>query len=470
MSQSLPGKLDKFTYTDLFAGVGGFAAALNALGGKHVLSAEVDGNAASTYLINFGIDPTSDVRDLANSARVKKISTDVVAGGFPCQPFSKSGKQQGTLDKIRGTLFENILHFVNENRPKVLILENVRNLVGPRHLEDFRIIIHSLRELGYRVSDEPALISPHLLPIKIGGRPQYRPRVYITATYNPTANSSEQWETPKPVTSFHELKDAFGKIKWNVLKDLPIAGTVKSSASQLSAEEFEWISTWEAFLRAFKGNGTGVKLPGFPLWTDVWLNPKSVEFSGELPEWKADLVQKNRSFYEQNRDWIDTWLQQNPTFENFPGSRRKFEWQAGLAGSVWDCAIQLRPSGLRVKELSYLPALVAVNQSSIIGPRKRRVSVRESARLQGFPEGFSFETVSEKAAYKQMGNAVHIGSVAFIMRQHVQRDRDVLIRSSAGRRIVVSVESSHENPDEVFESWIDIFLVVPLWIRQRYHY
>ena len=455
MTKTTPGKLPNFTYTDLFAGVGGFAAAFNALGGKHVLSAEVDKAAANTYLANFGVDPSADVRDIAGDQGVTSVSTDIVAGGFPCQPFSKSGAQRGTLDKVRGTLFENIILFVRENKPAVILLENVRNLVGPKHIGDFNEIIAQLRNSGYRVSDEPSVISPHLLPRSLGGRPQSRPRIYITATYNPTANNLQQWETPLPAVTPKGLLKEFGKVDWDLAKDLPLLASEEASIANISIEELSWLRTWEKFVKSHLKSGSSPKLPGFPLWSDVWFKPRSVEFKPGMPEWKSELVDKNKAFYRENKSWIDKWLEQNPEFKDFPHSRRKFEWQAGDSKSIWDCAIQLRPSGVRVKKLNYLPALVAVNQSSIIGPQKRRITVRESARLQGFPDGYILETSgpASKQSYKQMGNAVHIGSVYFVLRAHVQRDSEILAQTAAGRRILENVLSSPNSPDEVFKTW-----------------
>lgn len=444
-----------FTYTDLFAGVGGFAAALNALGGSHVLSAEIDEAAAKTYLANFGVDPSADVREIAGHGHVVSISTDIVAGGFPCQPFSKSGAQRGTLDKVRGTLFENIILFVKENKPQIILLENVKNLVGPKHRGDFNEIIAQLRNLGYRVSDEPSVISPHLLPKAFGGRPQSRPRIYITATYNPAANNLKQWEEPNPAVTPKSLLSSFGKVDWDLSRDLPLVSSEESSISKISNEELGWLRTWDKFLKEYLKSGTSPKLPGFPLWSDVWFNPKSDEFKVGIPEWKRELVEKNKAFYRANKTWIDKWLEMYPDFKNFPNSRRKFEWQAGDSRSLWDCAIQLRPSGVRVKKLTYLPALVAVNQSSIIGPQKRRITVRESARLQGFPDGYALEAAgpASKQSYKQMGNAVHIGSVYFILKEHVRRDSDILSQSSAGKRILQSVLGSPDSPDNVFKVW-----------------
>lgn len=443
----------KFTYTDLFAGVGGFAAALNALGGRHAISAEIDSEAAITYLGNFKIDPSNNVRELANEGYVLKVSTDVVAAGFPCQPFSKSGAQRGTLDKVRGTLFENIIHFVSHNKPTLIILENVRNLIGPRHINDYNEIVAQLRGLGYKVSSSPSIISPHLIPRSLGGRPQSRPRVYITATYSPGSNNLSEWEDPDPVVTPRNLLSSLGPVSWDSLKDLPFDKADQSPRLKISKEERRWIEAWESFLEFHLEFNDGKKLPGFPLWTDVWFHSSSPEFLGVLQPWKSKIVEKNKDFYKKNSKWIKTWLKANPDFDSFPKSRRKFEWQAGGSKSIWKNTIQLRPSGIRVKKLDYLPALVAMNQSSIIGPLKRRVSVRESARLQGFPDGYETNLVSEKAGYKQMGNAIHVGSAYLVLRMHVLRDRQILKTTAAGRRILDAVLAAPSNPDEVFDAW-----------------
>src|SRR6476620_7907143 len=90
---------------------------------------------------------------------------------------------QRGMDEARGTLFWNICEILRVRQPAVVLLENVRNIAGPRHTHEWQVIIRSLRELGYRVSSKPIVFSPHLLPPERGGRPQVRERVFIVGTY-----------------------------------------------------------------------------------------------------------------------------------------------------------------------------------------------------------------------------------------------------------------------------------------------
>ena len=152
-----------FDYVDLFAGIGGFHAALAHGGGRCVCVSEIDGRAAEVYRRNWSgdVDPLpgrplieGDIVPLTEVSPVLLPHHDVLAAGFPCQPFSKSGQQRG-VNEARGTLFWNILRVLEDRQPSVIILENVRNLAGPRHRKTWSTMIRLLRDVGYRVSSTP---------------------------------------------------------------------------------------------------------------------------------------------------------------------------------------------------------------------------------------------------------------------------------------------------------------------------
>lgn len=439
-----------FTFVDLFAGVGGFHAAMHAYGGQCAYAVEVDEAAAEVYRRNWGYDPLGDVTEDADEDVMNVPAHDVLAAGFPCQPFSKSGAQRG-MDETRGTLFWNIAQIVKQRKPKVVLLENVRNIAGPRHLHEWQVIIETLRDLGYRVSETPAIYSPHLLPPERGGRPQVRERVFISATHNPTGIADGLPVYPVALTS-DRLDGWEPKEEWH-LKDL-LDDSHNIPGCDLKESERLWIDAWNDWVERWYEKTEGRRPPGFPIWADAWADfDKIVAQFGKvpthrdlmredpsLPEWKAGHLAKNYSLYEEQRDWVDPWAEKWGLFtDKFPASRRKLEWQAQDEARLWDCVMHLRPSGIRAKRPTYLPALVAITQTSIIGPRERRLSPREAARLQGLPDSFDFGTQRAAATYKQMGNGVNVGVVWHVMREHVRRDEDVLKQTAAGRRLVDAV-------------------------------
>jgi DNA (cytosine-5)-methyltransferase 1 len=135
--------------------------------------------------------------------------------------------------------------------------------------------------------------------------------------------------------------------------------------------------------------------------------------------------------------------------QDFPPSRRKFEWQAQDAKTLWECIMHFRPSGIRAKKHTYVPALVAITQTSIVGKSKRykrRLNVREAARLQGFPDWFDFFGQKDSASYKQLGNAVNIGVIYQVMKALCVRDYDDL---SDAPQLLHAISTAPNNPDLV---------------------
>lgn len=425
-----------FRFVDLFAGVGGFHHALSApeFGGECVLAADIDEACRRVYSHSFPgmpadrivgdirtltLDDKGDDREISELARLIP-DHDVLCAGFPCQPFSKSGTQLGVLDSTRGTLFFDIVKIAQAKQPKFLLLENVRNLAGPRHVETWNTIVESLRALGYRVSDRPVVFSPHLLPPSLNGRPQSRDRVFILATF--VGNQEDL--TQDPLIARAPLGN-WDPSSWNIEDFLQDDKEIENLGEYaLRDEEVAWLDAWQAFIQGIPTDD----LPGFPIWVDAFA-AKPVIAVG-TPGWKADFLRKNSEFYLRHRKFIRSWLRkswiqgQSYRVADFPASRRKFEWQARAAQpkfadrDLWKLTIHMRPSGIRVKPATYLPALVAITQTSIIGSRRRRITPVEAARLQGIPDAvFKTAGVDDKVAYKQVGNGVNVGVVQFVAAQ-----------------------------------------------------
>lgn len=431
-----------FTFIDLFAGIGGFHAALSAAGGRCVWSSEIDRAAANVYRDNWGHTPSGDIRAFTEPVVTSEVPPhDVLAAGFPCQPFSKSGHQLGFRDATRGTLFFNICQILEARKPAVVFLENVRNLAGPRQRDTWTTIVRELRNLGYRVPDEPTVFSPHLLPPELGGSPQVRERVFIVGIYVGTARA---WAESR-IEPYVELRPVmnWNPSLWRVEDILQNDSEIPNIYEyELPEEQHEWINCWDDFVQSLLEARSGAPLPGFPLWADEFITRPTI--SGITPLWKADFLRKNSAFYVEHRQSINSWRSRWPNFIKFPASRRKLEWQAQDATSLWDCVLQFRPSGIRAKRPTYLPALVAITQTSIYGPRRRRITPTEAKRLQGLPEWFSFGQQRDAESYKQLGNGVSVGAAYFVFRQAMLAS--IQYAKSVCPGLAEAIEQSTEKP------------------------
>ena len=166
-------ELVEFTYIDLFAGIGGFHQAADALGGKCLFASEIDSEAQKAYAANYHLIPNGDITKID----AKDIPEhDVLLAGFPCQPFSIIGNRLG-FDDIRGTLFFEIARILKEKKPSLFILENVKQLSGHDHGKTLEKIIEKLESLGYSVFWK-------ILNALDFGLPQKRERIIIVGFLN----------------------------------------------------------------------------------------------------------------------------------------------------------------------------------------------------------------------------------------------------------------------------------------------
>ena len=177
--------LNGYRFIDLFAGIGGFRIALESFGAKCVYSNEYDKYAKETYQMNFGEIPDDDIRYVDE----KDIPDhDILCAGFPCQPFSVSGKQLGFCDK-RGTLFFDVARIIREKRPMVVLLENVKNFATHDGGKTLDIVKNTIIDLGY--SFQYSILNPVDY-----GIPQKRERIYMVCFRNDIAR--KKFTFPKP--------------------------------------------------------------------------------------------------------------------------------------------------------------------------------------------------------------------------------------------------------------------------------
>ena len=429
----------------MFCGIGGFHAALSQLGHECVFACDIDESAANVYETNFGIRPSRDIRECTNLP-----DFEILCAGFPCQPFSKSGSQEGFGDETRGTLFHEIMRIVRESDPSILFLENVPNLERHDEGNTYRVIRGAIEEAGYRFWSE--VLSPHKF-----GTPQIRKRLFMVGIRDDLC-CEEEFSFPKESNERTDVRD--------ILDPRDVVG----DQYDLTPRQIEVIDTWGQFIKALPANSR----PPSPTWSQefgrrypleeihpistqkvrvkdlksvlheegqpvpesrfrkdaVSLFPPYIQSSKtQLPDWKKNFIKKNREFWEEISHHLEPgWLEK---VRGFKHTYQKFEWQVGdSVRDIWSHMIQLRPSGIRVKKSDYIPALVAIAQVPIVGWQKRRMTPKECARAQDFDvdglKGTTFHLdTSDSSAYKQLGNAVNVKVTGLIMEeieQYLQGD------------------------------------------------
>ncbi len=196
-------RASKFTFIDLFAGIGGTRLAFEAAGGECVFTSEWDKFAQRTYEANFGHKPHGDITKI-DSSNIPEH--DVLVAGFPCQPFSISGvskknslgRPTGFKDPTQGTLFFEVKRILNDKKPQAFLLENVKNLVSHDKGRTFQIILGSLKEIGYQVYHQVIDAAKYV--------PQHRQRIFIVGFRN-----VESFQFPIPPSedapAFKEILD-----------------------------------------------------------------------------------------------------------------------------------------------------------------------------------------------------------------------------------------------------------------------
>lgn len=336
-----------YKFIDLFAGLGGFHLALEQLGCKCVFASELQQDLRTLYESNFGMKCAGDI----NLINIEKDipSHDILCGGFPCQPFSQAGKQQGFQDeKERGNLFNKIMEVLEFHKPEFVFLENVPNLKSHDKGNTYRVI-HEKLSMLYEVKED--IISPHYF-----GIPQHRTRMYIVGRLK-SRGGLQTFAFPK-----HEERPDCDISQILIPEDTGYMSLRPVTRKHMAA--------WQKFLDLLSQNKS--TLPTFPIWAMEFgatydyegvapyfqkrqqLSGKKGKFGEDIvgnskddflqllpiysqgkpktgrqfPDWKKQFIRQNRQFYQDNKSWIDAWIDEIKQ-EGFENSHQKFEWNCG---------------------------------------------------------------------------------------------------------------------------------------------
>lgn len=402
-----------FRYIDLFCGIGGFHQGIDRVAKKNkfececVFAADNDLKAAEVYKLNYNIDAFYDLKsdethELIDAA-IGNEPLNCIFAGFPCQPFSKAGNQEGFKNQIKGTLFFEIEKIIQRHHPEYILLENVRNLKNHDNGNTFSVIKSTLESEGYLIDD--IIISPN----HISAIPALRERIFILA-YNKEKLANLDINTYKINKDMKMHKTSLYTNK-DIKKGLRKTYFKTDVKSDLEEDKIKTIDMWNDLFHMLKDNGGYIISPLWPHFFD-----ETSTKGKDIPEWKMKIIKKNQKFYLDNKEIYDRWKRKYEDYYNsLSMSDSKFEWNAGEdIDDIWQGIIQFRPSGVRVKRPDFIPTLVAINQTPILGYEKRYLQPGEMAKLYGFKRlKFGKELKNEK--YKQLGNTVSVDVVEFLI-------------------------------------------------------
>ena len=409
-------------YIDLFAGVGGIRlGATQALAKKNivsecVLSSEINDKACETYQLNFGEFPQGDIKAITDIEPF-----DFLLAGFPCQPFSYAGKRQGFGD-TRGTLFFEIERILRKYQPKAFLLENVRGLYTHDEGRTFETIINKLHELGYGTYDL-------LLNSSDFGVPQNRVRLYILGILGATPKMT--LKTNLGASDSHAYKKSEKKLR-----------TVGDILETDVDEKYYCSPTFEEQLRSVIGNDLS-KLHGYRLIDyrggqslHSWeLGKKGACTKQEIKFMNLLIQNRRKPVFGKQQDGKKLTLEQIKTFytdddildviaslkEKGYLKEENGKFNPVCGNMSFEVFKFLDPNSISITLTSSDSNRLGVIQNN----RPRRITPRECARLQGFPDTFVINP-TDASAYKQFGNSVSVPVIEAVVSDFLSQNMDAL--------------------------------------------
>ncbi|WP_108944605.1 DNA (cytosine-5-)-methyltransferase [Shewanella halifaxensis] len=410
-------------FVDLFAGTGGiriaFEQACDALNIRTecVFSSEIDKKASASYELNFGENPLSDI------TKVNDIPDfDFLLAGFPCQAFSYAGKQHGFEDETRGTLFFDILRILKKNKPKYLFLENVRGLTTHDKGNTFKTIKDSLAELGYSIDFALLNSSEH-------GVPQNRVRIYIVGILGQEAKLSLDDNLGAPDTNKYKHKNGsitVGDIlETNVDEKYFCTENFQKQLRNVIGEDLSKLHNYR--LSDYRGGKT---LHSWELGIKGECTTDEVEFLNQLianrrkkvfgthQDGKSLTKEQILTFYNGNFELVTTSLIAKGYLKIIDD-----KYKPVCGNMSFEVFKFLDPKGISITLTASDSNRLGVIQDN----RARRLTPRECARLQGYPDSYQLID-NDNAVYKQMGNGVSVPVIRHVL-------NDFLLQSSINNRM-----------------------------------
>lgn len=407
-------------FVDLFAGIGGirlgFEQTMQTLGIPYqcVLSSEIDQHAQDTYALNFGEKPQGDIYAIKEFPEF-----DFLLAGFPCQPFSYAGKQQGFGD-TRGTLFFEIERILRDHKPQGFLLENVRGLTTHDKGRTFKTIIQHLEALGYGV--EYLLLNGSSF-----GMPQNRVRVYIVGVYQGKPRLSLQSDLG--AADSHKFKDKLAQS--SLFEQTYPFKVVQDILEQNPAPKYDCSPDFVTrLLRMADGNAenlhgyrmidhrNGNSIHSWELGIKGECNEDEIAFMNAL------IANRRKKHFGADKDGKKLTLEQIKTFFNPPNLSTIMR---GLLdkGYLKDHGGTFNPvaGNMSFEVFKFLdPESISITLVSsdahklgvVYNGRVRRITPRECARLQGFPDTFTYHP-QDTHAYRQFGNSVSVPVVREVL-------------------------------------------------------
>lgn len=421
------------SFIDLFAGVGGIrlgaAAALNKHGIKSrcVLSSEIDEKACETYSLNFGEIPTGDIKKISDIPKF-----DFLLAGFPCQPFSYAGKRQGFGD-TRGTLFFEVERILEAYKPKAFLLENVRGLYTHDEGRTFQTIIGKLHKLGYGTYDL-------LLNSSDFGVPQNRVRLYILGIRNATPKMT--LKTNLGAADSHRYKKSVVQpylLNDKEIQDVCAVGQILEAEVP---EKYFCSKEFEQQLHSVIGDDL-TKLHGYRLIDyrggqslHSWELGKKGKCSKAEIEFMNLLIQNRRKpIFGTHKDGKKLTLEQIRTFYTSDDiltvieglTQKKYlkeedgKFNPVCGNMSFEVFKFLDPNSISITLTSSDSNRLGIIQNN----KPRRITPRECARLQGFPDSFVVHPI-DAFAYKQFGNSVSVPVIEAVVSDFLEQNKDFL--------------------------------------------